>query len=123
MLKYELMKEEGVLVVMPEDALESGDFEQLSREVDPYIEETGRLKGLMIYTDSFPGWDNLAAFISHIKFVKNHHQQIEKVAAVTDSGFLSVLPKVASHFVQAEIRHFPLDEKDVAIQWLTSDGG
>ena len=123
MLKHELMKEEGILVVMPEGALESGDFEQLSREVDPYIEETGRLKGLMIYTESFPGWDNLAALMSHIKFVKNHHQQIEKVAAVTDSGFLSVLPKVASHFVQAEIKHFPLDEKGAALRWLTSDEG
>ena len=122
MLKHELMKEEGILVVMPEDALESGDFEQLSRDVDPYIDETGRLKGLMIYTEAFPGWDNLAALMSHIKFVKNHHQQIEKVAAVTDSGFLSVLPKVASHFVQAEIKHFPLDEKGAAMQWLTSDG-
>jgi hypothetical protein len=28
--------------------------------------------------------------LSHFKFVKNHHRHIAKVAAVIDSGFLSI---------------------------------
>ena len=108
--------------IIPEAPLEAKDFEELNREVDPYIEKTGRLKGLMIYTEFFPGWDNLAAFLSHMKFVKNHHQKIGKVAAVSDSGFLSILPRVASHFVRAEIRHFAWHDKEEAIAWLKSGG-
>jgi hypothetical protein len=34
-----------------------------------------RRLGLMIYTKSFPGWENFAAFLSHIQFVKNHQRK------------------------------------------------
>ena len=118
MLKHELMRDEGILIVTPEGRLESADFEKLAREVDPYIEERGTLNGLMIYARSFPGWDDFAALLSHIQFVRNHHQKIRKVAAVTDSGFLSILPRVARHFVRAEIRHFDYGDKEAALDWL-----
>ncbi|MGB3095278.1 MAG: STAS/SEC14 domain-containing protein [Candidatus Deferrimicrobiaceae bacterium] len=121
MLDYELIRAESILIVKPIVPLESTDFEKLVREVDPYIREKGKLHGLMIYAKSFPGWDNFPAFISHIKFVKNHHRKIRKIAAVTDSGFLSIMPQVATHFVQAEIRHFDYDDKDAALIWLKAD--
>jgi tRNA U38,U39,U40 pseudouridine synthase TruA len=121
MLEYELNRAESILIVMPGGPLESTDFEKLVREVDPYIEEKGKLNGLMIYAESFPGWDNFAAFLSHMKFVKNHHQKIKKIAAVTGSSFLSIMPKVANHFVRAEVRHFDYDDKVVALNWLKAE--
>ncbi len=120
MLKHELLRDDGLLVLTPEAPLEAEDFEILKDEIDPYIEQTGQLKGLLIQAESFPGWDSLAAFLSHLKFIKDHHQKIAKVAAVTDSGFLSIMPRVASHFIQAEIRHFPYQERDAAMAWLRS---
>ena len=121
MLKYELNRTEGILILQPVGPLESTDFEKLVQEVDPYIKETGKLKGLMIYVKSFPGWDNFAAFLSHMKFVKNHHQKVKKIAAVTGSGFLSIMPQVANHFIQAEVRHFDYGDKDAALDWLKAD--
>jgi tRNA U38,U39,U40 pseudouridine synthase TruA len=121
MLKFELLRAEGILILQPIGPLESMDFERLAREVDPYIIEKGKLNGLMIYAKSFPGWDNFAAFLSHVKFVKNHHQKIKKIAAVTGSGFLSIMPQVANHFIQAEVRHFEYDKKDRAFDWLKAD--
>jgi tRNA U38,U39,U40 pseudouridine synthase TruA len=118
MLQYELRRADGILILKPSGPLESADFEKLVREVDPYIAEKGKLHGLMIYTKSFPGWENFAAFLSHIKFVKNHHRKVKKLAAVTESGFLSIMPHVAKHFVQAEIRHFEYKDKDAALNWL-----
>ncbi len=118
MLQYELHHADGILILKPGGPLESADFEKLVREVDPYIEAKGRLNGLMIYTKSFPGWENFAAFLSHIKFVKNHHRKVKKLAAVTESSFLSIMPHVARHFVQAEIRHFDYKDKDAALHWL-----
>jgi len=114
MLQYELNKEDGILILKPSGPLESADF----REVDPYIEEKGKLNGLMIYTKSFPGWQNFASFLSHIKFVKNHHRKVKKIAAVTESGFLSIMPQVARHFVQAQVKHFDYMDKDAALNWL-----
>ena len=121
MLNYELNRAEGILFVNPIGPLEATDFEKLIQEVDPYIEEEGELNGLMVYAESFPGWDNFAAFLSHIKFVKNHHQKIKKIAAVTGGGFLSIMPQVANYFVHAEIRHFDYDDKDAALTWLKAD--
>jgi hypothetical protein len=45
-------------------------------------------------------------------------QKIEKIAAVSDSGFLTIAPKIASHFVQAEVRHFPQAERSEALAWF-----
>ena len=121
MLDYELNRAEGILILKPTGPLESTDFEKLALEVDPYIREKGKLNGLMIYVKSFPGWENFAAFLSHIKFVKNHHQKIKKIAAVTDSSFLSIMPQVANHFIQAEVRHFDYEDKEPALDWLNAD--
>ena len=118
MLDYELNRADGILIVKPRGPLKSTDFEKLVQEVDPHINEKGKLNGLMIYAKSFPGWDNFAAFLAHMKFVTNHHQRIKKIAAVTDGSFLSIMPQVANHFVQAEVKHFDYDDKDAALNWL-----
>lgn len=121
MLDHELLLEQGILIVTPKGPLEEADFQSLSEVVDPYIESKGRLNGLMIYTESFPGWNDFSGLVSHMKFVKDHQKFISKVAAVTDSGILSIMPGIADHFVKAEIRHFDFDEKDDAMEWLTQD--
>lgn len=120
MIQHELRRDTGILIVIPQGPLEKTDFERLAREVDPYIEEKGRLNGLMIQAKSFPGWHDFAALVSHFQFVKNHHQHIVKVAAVTDDGFLSILPSIAKHFVRADVRHFDYGDKEKALQWLSS---
>lgn len=120
MIQHELLRDKGILIVTPQGSLEQKDFDMLASEVDPYIQEKGRLNGLMIHAKSFPGWHDFAALISHFRFVKNHHQHVAKVAAVTDSGFLSILPHIAKHFVRAEIRHFDYDDKENALMWLSS---
>ena len=121
MMKHYFFKDEIILVLTPEAPLEAKDFEILTSKIDTYTEQTGYLRGLMIHTESFPGWDNLSACLSHLKFIKNHHQKIEKVAEVTDSGFLAIMARISSHFIQAKIRHFPFEEKEAAMAWIKSD--
>ena len=121
MLNFELNRAEGILILKPVGPLESMDFEKLAREVDPYIIEKGKLNGLMINVKAFSGWDSIAAFLSHIKFVKNHHQKIKKIAAMTGGGFLSIMPQIANHFIRAEVRHFAYDDEDTALDWLKAD--
>lgn len=118
MITHELMSDKGVLVVCPTGPLEVCDFQELAKTVDPFIAVQGGLRGLMICTRSFPGWKSFAALLRHFQFVKDDHRHIEKVAAVTDSGFLSIMPRVAGHFVKAEVRHFAFSEKENALHWL-----
>jgi hypothetical protein len=121
MIPHKLLETEGILVVTPNAPFESTDFESLAHEIDPYIEQNGKLHGLMIDVESFPGWKDVAGLVAHLKFVKNHHQKIQKVAVVSDSSFLSVAPKIASHFVKADLRHFSHAQKDDAMHWLSTD--
>jgi hypothetical protein len=121
MITYKLLQAEGILLITPGSPLEASDFKKLAQEIDPYIEEHGKLHGLMIDADSFPGWKDFAGLLAHLRFVSNHHQKIQKVAVVSDSGFLSYGPKIASHFVQAELKHFPGSQKDDALRWLEGD--
>lgn len=117
-LRFELLTEKGVLVLEPQGELEAGDFERLSAEVDPYIEEVGGLRGLMIVAEHFPGWDDFAALTSHIRFIRDHHKQIRKVAFVSDDRLLSVLPRIGAQFLAAEARAFPMAERNVALLWV-----
>lgn len=118
MIDYELLHDEMILIVTPRGPLQAADFHRLAQEVDPFIEEHGSLNGLMISTETFPGWDDFAALVSHLEFIRNHQRNIRKVAAVTDSGFLTIMPKIATHFVQAEVRHFDYRDRGAALQWL-----
>lgn len=118
MLKHELLSDKGVLVVRPEGPLSARDFSALATDTDSYITTHGALKGLMICAKSFPGWENVDAAISHFKFVRSHHRLIAKVAVVTDSEVLSLLPVFASHFVKANVKHFKGDQEAKALAWI-----
>src|SRR5262245_37499944 len=100
MLNHQLLPTEGILIVNPEAPLEAADFQRLAGEIDPHIEANGKLHGLMLDAESFPGWKDFAAMVAHLRFVKDHHRKIQKVAVVSDSAFLTVAPKFAAHFVQ-----------------------
>jgi hypothetical protein len=59
------------LAVSPVGQLKASDFEHLAEEIDPYIEQNGRLHGLKVDTEISPGWADFAAIISHLKFVRD----------------------------------------------------
>ena len=118
MLTFDLMRDKGILIVTPAEPLETADFERLSETIDPFILQNGTLLGLMILVKSFPGWEDFAALMAHLKFVADHQQDIKRVAAVTDSDIAKILPRIAEHFVHPEVRQFDYDEKDRALMWL-----
>lgn len=86
--------------------------------MDPFIERTGGLRGLLVETAEFPGWAHPGAFASHFGFVRDHHRHIEKVAFVTDSPVGEIADSVAQHFVAAKIRTFPFGATEGARAWV-----
>ena len=95
MIKADLYRELGILTVAPEGPLEAADFEALAGLVDPFIEDSGDLKGLLIDATAFQGWDSFA-----------------------DSSLVTVMASVARPFLHAELRHFAPAERDKALAWL-----
>jgi tRNA U38,U39,U40 pseudouridine synthase TruA len=118
MLTFDLIQDKGILIVSPQEPLAKADFERLSETVDPFLAQNKMLSGLMILAKSFPGWENFAGFIAHFKFVADHQRKIERVAAVTDSHILKILPVIAEHFAHPEVRSCTFGEKDRALSWL-----
>lgn len=118
MIDYELDAEHSILQVQPKSALDKQDFVELAKAVDPQIEATGDLAGLIINAPAFPGWDGFGAMVSHFRFVRDHEKHIKKVAVVTDSHLGDVAEHLGSHFVSAKIRHFPGEQIEQARQWI-----
>lgn len=118
MIEYELLPDEGILVVRPTGPLTVEDFGRIRATADGYIEEHGRLNGLMIRSRNFDGWEDPSALLHHLGFVRDHHRKIARVAVVSDSPFLRFAPKIVELVVKAEIREFPFDRVDEALAWL-----
>lgn len=118
MIDVELDREAGIVTVRPSAPLSKEDFAKLAGEVDSYIEQAGRLNGLVIHVESFPGWEDFAGLLSHLRFVRDHHKKIEKVAAVSDGKIISIMPRIVDHFVSAKVKYFPNESLDEALAWV-----
>lgn len=73
---------------------------------------------MIIRAESFPGWSSFAALTTHLRFVKDHHQKISRIALVTDSPIGKLAEVVASHFVSAEVKEFPFEDMEQARSWI-----
>lgn len=118
MIDYHLDTATGVLTLQPKSALQKSDFEALAKAVDPQIDEHGDLSGLILDVAKFPGWDGFGAMVTHLRFVRDHHKHVKKIAVVTDSHLGDVAEHLASHFISAQIRHFPAGEMEQASSWI-----
>lgn len=108
-----------VLTLRPQSALEIRDFVDLARTVDPQIEQHGDLAGLIIEAPHFPGWDSFGALVTHIRFVRDHHRHVKRIAVVTDSHLGDAAEHIAAHFVAAQVRHFPAEGIAEAREWIS----
>ncbi len=118
MIDFKPFVDEGVVEVKVHGKLESVDFQKVGPVVDEMIEHRGKIKGLLLNITEFEGWDGVQALMTHLKFVKAHHQYIKRVAAVRNKAWLKVIPKIISVFVKAEPRYFDIDQLDAARKWV-----
>lgn len=120
-LAHRLLPEAGVLVVEPDRPLRGEDFDALAMTVDPWIEAHGELRGLVVHAREFPGWENLGSLVRHLRFVRDHHCSVRRVALSAGGQLATLAPGLAEHFVKAELRHFGYEELDRAIAWASGD--
>ncbi len=120
MIDYDLDTANSIVLVRPQSRLDKDDFVELAKAVDPQIEATGNLAGVIIEAPSFPGWDSFGSMVSHFRFVRDHQKHVKKIAVVTDSALGDVAEHLTSHFVSAEIKHFPAGQTEAARQWIAN---
>lgn len=63
MLNHELRHDDGILVLNPEGPLEVADFTTLASQVDVYLEQHAKLRGVLIRVKLFSGWKDFGAIL------------------------------------------------------------
>lgn len=115
---YRMLPERGVLLVEPHGKLRADDFDALDAAADTWIESADTsLRGVVIHARQFPGWENLGSLLRHVRFVRDHHRKIRRVALAVDGTVAQIVPALVDHFVEAEVKQFGADDLEPAIVW------
>jgi hypothetical protein len=126
MLNFDLRRDDGILVLKPDGPLEAADFRTLACLVDclvvGYLHRHDTLRGVMLHARAFSGWKDFGALVAHLKFVRRYHHRIEKVAVVADGSVATIMPRIANHFLPAQVKHFNLACEDAAWNWMMARG-
>jgi len=110
----------GILVLEPDadKALSEDDFEAVGKTIGDYLKDHDRLRGILIHSRKFPGWQSVGALFAHLKFVNAVHDKISKVALVTNSPMGTFADHVLDPLMLAKIRKFDYDQREEAMSWL-----
>ncbi|MET7423697.1 STAS/SEC14 domain-containing protein [Dactylosporangium sp. NPDC005555] len=119
-VEHHLIPGTGVIVVEVTEPLRAQDFSALAATADGWLTTHDRITGIVMHARTFPGWENLGSMLRHVRFVRDHHRRIGRVAVAADSAVADVAPHLANHFVRAELRHFGYDDLDDAIAWASA---
>jgi hypothetical protein len=115
MLDKPILESDGIVVLKPEVAPSHQDFTEVRAAVDAYLGNHSMIHGVLI-----SGWDGFKGLIDQIRFIRDYHTKIERVALVSDTYVPPGAEAVAQHFVGATIKHFSNAEQAMALSWLKS---
>jgi len=118
MLLHELSRDEGILTLTPKGPLQAADFDKLARELDPYLENGGTLRGVLVHGRWFQGWEGFDALRAHFRFVREHHGYVPRVAVVADRDYPRAVARVLAQVADVDVREFAYDERERALAWL-----
>ncbi len=116
---HRLLTDPGVVVVSVEKPLRVQDFEEVARTVDAVVDSQGQLTGLVVHTRRFPGWQNVAGLVGHIRFVLAHRAKVRRLAIATDSKIATLAPWLERVARGPRVRGFSYGALETAIRWAS----
>ena len=117
---HRLLPESGVIVVEVSEPLRAQDFDALAVTADGWLDTHDVVPGIVIHAREYPGWENVGSLLRHIRFVRDHHRRVGRLALAADGKVAELAPLLAEHFVQATVKSFGYDELDRAIEWAAA---
>jgi len=81
---------------------------EIHEKINIYLED----QGIQYFT--------LYSVLQGIIFPLQHHKRFDKVAMVTDRGWIHLLSAINSSFIDASIKNFTSEERLEAMAWITS---
>jgi hypothetical protein len=64
----------------------------------------------------------MESMFRHLRFVRDHHQKVERVALCAGGRMARLAPALAKHFVRAKIEQFPYEDLERAVTWAAGGG-
>lgn len=119
-VSHRVLPDSKVLLVEVNKPLRTQDFDALALTVDTWLDTHHALPGIVIHTRRFPGWENVGGLLRHVRFVRDHHRKVNRVALAADSTLAALVPHLAQHFIHAEVKGFGYHELQAAIAWAAN---
>jgi energy-converting hydrogenase Eha subunit G len=117
MIKTEIISTNVLQIIVP-DKLQAEDFRQLAPQIDTIISQYGKIR-LLIDASGFNGWENMAAFKNHVRFIKDRQKKVERIAAIAGHSWQHWLIGTARMFLHPEIEVYNKGRESDALQWIT----
>jgi hypothetical protein len=95
-------------------------YDTLGPALDARIKAQGALRLLLDLSD-FDGWQGLSALGAHLKLVRTHVSEVQRIAVVADSAWVHMAERVIGGVVKAETRFFSPDALEAAKTWVLQD--
>jgi hypothetical protein len=120
MIQHHLDPATSILLVKPQSALDKNDFVEMARGRRPADRGPRRPRRADHRGAALSRLGQFRRARQHMRFIRDHEKHVKKIAVVTDSHLGDVAEHLTSHFVSAQIKHFPAGEVDQARAWITA---
>jgi hypothetical protein len=116
MIKTEIISGNVLRIVVPRKLCDD-DFQRITPEVDSFISQHGKIR-LLVDVSSFNGWNNAAALLKHIQFIKDHHRNVERIAVVGARSWQHWVIGVIRMIVHPEVKAYDRNQQNEALRWI-----
>ncbi len=108
----------NTLRLTPSGELTADDFAKVALQVDAVISRYGKIK-VLIDASGFSGWEDLKAFESHVGFIKNHQDKVDRIAAIVAHKWQQWLVGMFRVLLHPEVRAYDKARENEALEWLS----
>jgi hypothetical protein len=116
MIKTEVISTNALKLTVPAK-LKSEDVSEIGPQIDALISKHEQIR-LLIDASGFNGWNNITTFETHAKFIKSHHQKVERIAVIVAHDWQHWLIGAVRIFVHPEVRAYDQSHESEALQWI-----
>ena len=118
MINQRFNSQDRILTITPEGKVSAEDFNGLEKKLELLLIKYGKLNGVLLDLKEIPFWSNFSSFLTHMRFIKKHHEDIDRLAVVTNKHFIGIVPWFADFFTTTDLKYFKETEKNFARLWL-----
>jgi hypothetical protein len=117
MIRSEVLARNILKIIVPEK-LKADDFLHLAPEINTLIAQYGNIR-LLIDASAFNGWENMTAFENHVGFIKDHQQNVERIAIIVAREWQHWLIGAIRILVHPEVKAYDQSHEKEALEWIT----